>query len=125
MKAVEIAFATAAHKVDPWVLYAVRMSYWTSGLRRCQTFQTMVRIQVHVCCDGSKSLDSCHGMAGPRYVPHASALLQCARGATGQQWVHTQQIAEALCAGFPTIVRRRFGELRPGSAGLVIARKNA
>jgi hypothetical protein len=51
MKAVEIAFATAAHKVDPWVLYAVRMSYWPSGLRRCQTFQTMVRIQVHVCCD--------------------------------------------------------------------------
>jgi hypothetical protein len=29
--------------------------------------------------------------------------------------------AEALCAGFPTIVRRRFGELTPGSAGLVIA----
>jgi hypothetical protein len=32
-------------------------------------------------------------------------------------------IAEALCAGFPTIVRRRFGELRPGSAGLVIAKE--
>ena len=48
MKAVEMAFAIAAHKVDPWVLWAVRMSYWPSGLRRCQTSQTMVRIQVHV-----------------------------------------------------------------------------
>jgi hypothetical protein len=61
-----VAFAIAAHKVDPWVLWAVRMSYWISGLLRCQTFQTMVRIQVHVSCDGSNSLDSCHGTSGPR-----------------------------------------------------------
>jgi hypothetical protein len=49
VKAVEIAFAMAVHKIDPWVLYAVRMSYWPSGLRRCQTFQTMVRNKQWTC----------------------------------------------------------------------------
>jgi len=92
-------------------------------LRRCQTFQTMVRIKVvhsgpvHVSCEPAMARRVQTLITGRRdlgYVPHASALLQ---------WIKVGIIGEAFCAGFPTIVRRRFGKLRPGSAGLVIAKE--
>jgi hypothetical protein len=95
-------------------------------LRRCQTFQTMVRIEQwtkHLYAgsiEESRLLSivftACRALGTCRTPQPCSNAHAASRDWSGS-------IAEALCAGFPTVVRRRFGELRSGSAGLVIAKE--